>query len=154
MKFTVTKNDITEAVSNIQRAVSSKTSIPALECILLTAADGKLELCAYDLELGMTTTIPAKVEEEGKAALTAKIFSDIVRKTPDDTVTVTVDDNNIISVTVKGDNETPGYGADVLDILADQIKANGANIDGDSRASFTSAAAKAAAKQALDKAKR
>ena len=72
----------------------------------------------------------------------------------DVTVTVTVDDNNIINVVVEGPNETPGYGADVLDILADQIKANGANIDGDSRASFTSAAAKAAAKQALDKAKR
>ena len=80
MKFTVNKNDITEAVSNIQRAVSSKTSIPALECILLTASESSLELCAYDLELGMTTVIPARVEEPGKAALTAKIFSDIVRR--------------------------------------------------------------------------
>ena len=37
MKFTVNKSDITEAVSNIQRAVSTKTSIPALEGILLSA---------------------------------------------------------------------------------------------------------------------
>lgn len=98
MKFTVNKNDITEAVSNIQRAVSSKTSIPALECILLTASESSLELCAYDLELGMTTVIPARVEEPGKAALTAKIFSDIVRKTPDETVTVTVDEKNMASI--------------------------------------------------------
>lgn len=98
MKFTVNRSDIAEAVSNIQRAVSSKTSIPALECILLTAADGKLELCAYDLELGITTVIPARVEEPGKTALTAKIFSDIVRKTPDETITVMVDDKNIASL--------------------------------------------------------
>lgn len=98
MKFTVNRTDIAEAVSNIQRAVSSKTSIPALECILLTAGEGKLELCAYDLELGITTTIPARVEEPGKAALAAKIFSDIVRKTPDETITVTVDDKNISSI--------------------------------------------------------
>ncbi len=98
MKFTVNKTDITEAVSNIQRAVSSKTSIPALECILLSASEGSLELCAYDLELGITTVIPARVEEPGKAALTAKIFSDIVRKTPDETVTVTVDEKNMTSI--------------------------------------------------------
>ena len=46
MKFTVQKSHITEAVSNIQRAVSTKTSIPALEGILLSAGEGELELCA------------------------------------------------------------------------------------------------------------
>ncbi len=95
MKFTVNKNEITEAVTNIQRAVSTKTSIPALECILLTAKGSRLELSAYDLELGMTTAIPAQVVEEGKAALPAKIFSDIVRRTPADTVSIEVDDKNI-----------------------------------------------------------
>ncbi len=98
MKFTVNNTDITEAVSNIQRAVSTKTSIPALECILLSAAENTLELCAYDLELGITTTIPAQVAEPGKAALPAKIFSDIVRKTPDETVTVVVDEKNITTI--------------------------------------------------------
>lgn len=98
MKFTVQKNDITEAVSNIQRAVSTKTSIPALEGILLTAGEGELELCAYDLELGITTTIPAQVSEPGKAVLSAKIFSDIVRRTPDNSITVAVDDKNMAAI--------------------------------------------------------
>lgn len=98
MKFTVNKNEINEAVSNIQRAVSTKTSIPALECILLTAENGQLELSAYDLELGMTTTIPAQVEESGKAALPAKLFSDIVRKTRDGSISVTVDEKGITSI--------------------------------------------------------
>lgn len=98
MKFTVNKNDIAEAVSNIQRAVSSKTSIPALECILLTANEDGLELCAYDLELGITTVIAAKVDEPGKAAIPAKIFSEIVRKTPDESVTVSVDEKNMTSI--------------------------------------------------------
>ncbi len=95
MKFSVNRTDIAEAVSNIQRAVSTKTSIPALECILLSASEGQLELCAYDLELGITTVIPARVEEPGKAALAAKIFSDIVRKTPDETITVAVGEKGI-----------------------------------------------------------
>lgn len=95
MQFTVEKSEITEAVSNIQRAVSTKSSIPALEGILLTAGEGSLELSAYDMELSITTVIPAKVKEEGKAVLSAKIFSDIVRKTPDDAISIAVDDKNI-----------------------------------------------------------
>lgn len=98
MKFTVNKSDITEAVSNIQRAVSTKTSIPALEGILLSATKTGLELCAYDLELGITTVIPAFVMEPGKAVLSAKLFSDIVRRTPAETVTVSVDEKNMATL--------------------------------------------------------
>lgn len=98
MKFTVNKSDITEAVSNIQRAVSTKTSIPALEGILLSATETELELCAYDLELGITTVIPAFVMEPGKAVLSAKLFSDIVRRTPAETVTVSVDEKNMATL--------------------------------------------------------
>ena len=98
MKFTVNKSDITEAVSNIQRAVSTKTSIPALEGILLSATETGLELCDYDLELGITTVIPAFVMEPGKAVLSAKLFSDIVRRTPAETVTVSVDEKNMATL--------------------------------------------------------
>ena len=98
MKFTVNKSDITEAVSNIQRAVSTKTSIPALEGILLSATGTGLELCAYELELGITTVIPAFVMEPGKAVLSAKLFSDIVRRTPAETVTVSVDEKNMATL--------------------------------------------------------
>ena len=98
MKFTVNKSDITEALSNIQRAVSTKTSIPALEGILLSATETGLELCAYDLELGITTVIPAFVMEPGKAVLSAKLFSDIVRRTPAETVTVSVDEKNMATL--------------------------------------------------------
>lgn len=98
MKFTVNKSDITEAVGNIQRAVSTKTSIPALEGILLGAGEEGLELCAYDLELGITTVIPAFVVEAGRAVLSAKLFSDIVRRTPAETITITVDEKNMATL--------------------------------------------------------
>lgn len=98
MRFTVNRSDMTEAVGNVQRAVSTKTSIPALECILVSTGEGRLELCAYDLELGMTTAIPARVEEPGKAALPARIFSEIVRKTRGDEIRVTVDEKNMVVI--------------------------------------------------------
>ena len=98
MQFTVNKSDITEAVSNIQRAVSNKTSIPALEGILIQASEEGLELSAYDLELGITTVLPAFVAEPGKSVLNARNFSDIVRGAPAETVTVTVDDKNMATL--------------------------------------------------------
>ncbi len=98
MKLTVKKSDMTEAVSNIQRAVSSKTSIPALEGILLNALENSLELSAYDMELAITTKIDASIQEEGKAVLSARIFSDIVRKTPDENITITVDNKNMATI--------------------------------------------------------
>lgn len=98
MKITVNRSDIAEAVTNIQRVVSAKTTVPALEGILLWARDESLELCGYDLELGMTTVIPAKVHQPGRAVLSAKLFSDIVRKTPADTISIEVDEKSIASI--------------------------------------------------------
>ena len=98
MKFTVNKTDMNEAVSNIQRTVSSKTSIPALEGILLDALEDQLSLSAYDLELGITTVIPAKVQEPGRSVLSARIFSEIVRRTPSDAIEITVDSKNMATI--------------------------------------------------------
>ena len=99
MKFSVNKKELTEAVSNIQRAVSSKTSIPALEGILIKAEVGSIELTAYDLELGMKTKILANVTEYGNIVLSAKLFLEIVRKSPNDTLSISVDEKNIATIT-------------------------------------------------------
>lgn len=98
MKFTCEKQKLVEAVSNIQRAVSVKSSIPALEGIFLKAKSTSIFLCGYDLELGMTTEIPATVSEPGEIVLSAKLFGDIVRRLPDDGVHVEIDDHNVTSI--------------------------------------------------------
>ncbi len=72
----------------------------------------------------------------------------------DVTATVTVDDNNITSVTITGPDETETIGGAALSKLAENAKAKGADMDGVSGATVTSEAAKAAVKAALAKAKR
>ena len=78
MKFTVEKRLLNEAVTNLQRAVSSKTSIPALEGILIRSEENRLILTAYDLEIGMQTELPAIISAPGAIILTAKLFAKIV----------------------------------------------------------------------------
>lgn len=98
MRFSVNKKELAEAVSNLQRAVSTKTSIPALEGILIRTDVGSIKLCAYDLEIGMQTTMLANVTEPGGIILSAKLFSEIVRKAPDEIINITVDDKNIATI--------------------------------------------------------
>ena len=67
---------LVEAVSNVQRAVSGKTTIPALEGILFQTSGDKVSLTGYDLELGISTNIQAQVQREGRIVLPAKMLGD------------------------------------------------------------------------------
>lgn len=99
MKFTVEKRLLNEAVTNLQRAVSAKTSIPALEGILIRSEENRLILTAYDLEIGMQTELPAIISAPGAIILTAKLFAEIVRRSPDEDITIDVDDRNTATIT-------------------------------------------------------
>ena len=55
MKIVCSTETLSQACQNVQRAVSTKTSIPAIEGILLKAENGRLYLTGYDLEVGINT---------------------------------------------------------------------------------------------------
>lgn len=86
MKFSCEKALLQAAISTTSRAVSPKSSIPALEGILLEAGSD-LHLTGYNLETGIRTIVPADIREEGTLVLGARLFGEIVRKLPDDIVT-------------------------------------------------------------------
>lgn len=92
MKIILNKALLCEAVLNVSRAVSSKSTILALEGILLKAKNQSLSLTGYDLELGITTSIEADVREEGEIILSARLFSDMIRRMPSDTVSIESDE--------------------------------------------------------------
>ena len=86
MKFTCEKALLQAAISTTSRAVSPKSSIPALEGILVEAGND-LRLTGYNLETGIRTVVPAEIQEEGTLVLGARLFGEIIRKMPDDMVT-------------------------------------------------------------------
>lgn len=99
MKINVLRTDLSEAVSNVSRAVSSKATIPALEGILIKAYGQKLSISGYDLEIGINTTIDATVQKTGEIVVSAKYFSEIVRKLPEEVVCIETDDRQITYIT-------------------------------------------------------
>ena len=85
MKFSCEKALLQAAIATSSRATAPKSSIPALEGILLEA-DRELRLTGYNLETGIRTVVPAQVAEGGSLVLSARLFGDIVRRLPDDMV--------------------------------------------------------------------
>ena len=99
MKITCIKTDLVSSISNVSRAVSTKASIPALEGVLLKAYDGKLNISGYNLEIGITTDMEATVIQEGEIVLSARLFLEIVRKLPEEIVTIETDDRLVTYIT-------------------------------------------------------
>ena len=97
MKFTCDKALLVNAISIASRTVSVKSSIPALEGIHIRAGM-ELYLSGYNLETGITVTVQADIAETGSCVMPARLFFDIIRKLPDDTVTVTVDERFKVSI--------------------------------------------------------
>ena len=99
MKFSCNRQKLNEAVTNVQRAVSTKSTMPALEGILLKVRNGKIELSGYNLEIGITTSIDAMIYTEGAIVLNAKLFSDIIRRMPEDQISIETDEKLIVYIT-------------------------------------------------------
>jgi DNA polymerase-3 subunit beta len=99
VKISCLRTDLANAVSNVSRAVSTKASIPALEGVLIKAYGDHLNISGYNLEIGITTDIEATIQKEGEIVVSAKLFLDIVRRLPEEIVTIETDDRMVTYIT-------------------------------------------------------
>lgn len=116
IKFTCEKAILQGAVTLAGRTVSSKSSIPAMEGILITA-DNVLTLSGYNMQTGIRATIPATIVSGGQIVLNARLFGDIVRRLPDDIVTFTADERRLVHLNC-GDADYDILGIDAEDYPA------------------------------------
>ena len=97
MKFICEKSLLVNAISVASRTVAQKSAISALEGIHVKAGM-HLYLSGYNLETGITVTVPADIQSTGECVMPARLFFDIIRKLPDEEVTVSVDENFKVSI--------------------------------------------------------
>ncbi len=88
MKISCLKNNLVNGINIVMKAVSNKSTLPILECILVEAAEGRIKLTANDMELGIETYVDGTIKENGKIAIEAKLFSDIIKRLPDSEVSI------------------------------------------------------------------
>lgn len=99
MKIICSKSNLLNGVNTVAKAVPSKTTMSILECILIDTTKGNITLTANDMELGIETVIEGEIIEKGIIALDAKIFLEMVRKLPDNDVTIQTDPSYKTTIT-------------------------------------------------------
>lgn len=99
MKLVCPKNNLLKSVNIVLKAIPGKTTMPILECILIDASANTIKFTANDMELGIETTVDGTIIEKGIVAIDAKIFSDIIRKLPNNDVTIETDEKLTTTIT-------------------------------------------------------
>lgn len=89
MQAVVTQENFSKGMQLVSRVATTRSSLPILANILLATEKGQLKLAATDLELGVTTWVGAKVDDEGTMTLPARLLVDFVANNPDTTLTIT-----------------------------------------------------------------
>lgn len=117
VKLSINKTELQNALSVVLKGASSRSTLSILSGVLLEAADDTLTLQTTDLELSIQYAVPALVEEEGRAVLPAKLFSDMVKNLSDAAVHLSADeetadiacDGASINVKALNPDDFPGF---------------------------------------------
>ena len=86
MRLTVDRTALVDKLNILARGASTRSALPVLSGVLLQAADGRLDLFATDMELSIKATLATSVEQDGDVVVPARLFTDVVRNLPSETV--------------------------------------------------------------------
>lgn len=98
MKIIAHKQSLMNSVNIVLKAVTAKSTMPILECIIIEVKNNQIKLIGNDMELGIETIVEGNILEEGSVAINAKVFSEIIRKLPDNDVQITTDSNYVTEI--------------------------------------------------------
>jgi DNA polymerase III subunit beta len=82
VKLSVMQENLARGLSVVSRAVSSRSTLPVLANVLLRTEDAGLKLTATNLEIGITSWVPGKIEVEGSLTVPARLLTDVVGGLP------------------------------------------------------------------------
>lgn len=109
MKISVNKQDLIRGISIVQKAVSSRPSIPILKGILMVANYETLTLTANDLQIGIETSMTCATDQPGAIVVDAKLLGDVVRHIREEYLTIQVEpdlsikiQNRDLDISIKG----------------------------------------------------
>lgn len=103
MKFICEKEKLLLGLNNVIRTSVGRTTQPILEGILISLKKKKVILTTNDLEIGMEYTLEdVDIIEEGNTVVDSKMFADIIRKLPNNEITISLNDKNLLVIECEG----------------------------------------------------
>lgn len=100
MKLTILQENLLPRLTTVARVASSKSALPVLENVLLTAERGVLEISASNLETAIRTSVGAKVEKEGATTIPARVLVSLVTNLPPGKLELSVE-KDILSISAE-----------------------------------------------------
>lgn len=123
VKISCPKSSLMNGINIVSKAVSTKSTMTNLQCILIEASLSEIRLIANDIEIGIETIIEGNISEAGKIALDAKLLSDIIRRLPDSEVIIETNANNQANIRCERSKfNIPGTGGEDFNYLPEVEK--------------------------------
>jgi DNA polymerase-3 subunit beta len=88
MKVVCQRDELSQKLGIVARAVSTRASVQILSGVLLRAETGRVHLAATDMELSLRSSLDAQVEGDGSVVVPGRLLVELVRLLPDDEVTI------------------------------------------------------------------
>lgn len=95
MKFTTLQSNFAKALNQVARIVSTRTTLPVLSNILITAEKGKIMLSATDLEIAITTQSVGSIAEEGTLTVPARLLTEFITNNNDESIEFSSKENTL-----------------------------------------------------------
>lgn len=110
MKFTIQRDAFVQSVADVSKAISPRTTIQILTGIKIVADQDGITLTGSDSDLSIESFIPKEkdgeelvnIQEEGSIVLQARFFGDMIKKLPEPSIEVAVNDQFIAQITSGG----------------------------------------------------
>ena len=129
MKLICQKSNLVAGLNIVSKAVPSRSTMSILQTILVDTTGDRIKLVSNDTEIGIETTIEGTIEEKGYVAIDAKLFVDIVRKLPDNNVTLESDENFMVRIRCESANfNLPGRSGNDFTLLPEIERIDGITI--------------------------
>lgn len=123
MKISCSRTSLMNGINIVSKAVSTKSTMSNLQCILIESSLSEIRLIANDTEIGIETIIEGRISEAGKIALDAKFLSDIVRRLPESEITIETNANNTAHISCERyQSDIPGTSGDDFNYLPEVEK--------------------------------
>ena len=118
MQFSCSTPKLIEALQIATKALATRTTNPILEGVLLEAGGNELTLTCSDERITIITRIPASISDAGRGVVPGKLFNEIVRRLPDENVSINMDDRFVFTIrSAHSRMNISGHDADLFPLL-------------------------------------
>lgn len=108
MKFTCNKSILAKQVSQVGKIVTSRSNLPILSNLLIETDKKVIHISSTDLEIAITTQVPAEITQEGSFTIPARLFQDFISQNPDENISFELEGFDLICKSSKVEARIPG----------------------------------------------